>query len=212
MTTELLQNDRSKFFEDIYHGVIGIDEVGRGALCGPVVSCSVLLNKSILTNELAQEINDSKKLTPNKRKCLSQLIKENSKFSFGISDNDEIDRINILKATILSMRRSFKIFQESNNKVKIDGLKSFKLNNNTNFIVRGDQKSVSIASASILAKHFRDSLLLKKSKIHPQYGWDKNKGYGTKLHINALRKFGITNFHRKTFLSKIIPLKEEVLF
>ena len=99
------------FLDDIKNQVIGIDEVGRGALCGPVVSCTVLLDKSILRHPLVNEINDSKKINETKRELLSNFIKRFSKFSFGLADNQEIDKINILKATILSMRRSFEKFR-----------------------------------------------------------------------------------------------------
>ena len=189
--------------DDINNQVIGIDEVGRGALCGPVVSCSVLLDKSILKYPLVNEINDSKKINETKRKVLSDFIKKFSIFSFGIADNQEIDKINILKATILSMNRSFHKFKDYENIIKIDGQKTFELNENTFFIIKGDQKSVSIAAASILAKNYRDSLMKKMSKTFPEYEWEKNKGYGTKSHTNAIKKFGITPLHRESFLKKL---------
>ncbi len=191
------------FLDDINNQVIGIDEVGRGALCGPVVSCSVLLDKSILKYPLVNEINDSKKINETKRKVLSDFIKKFSIFSFGIADNQEIDKINILKATILSMNRSFHKFKDYENIIKIDGQKTFELNENTFFIIKGDQKSVSIAAASILAKNYRDSLMKKMSKTFPEYEWEKNKGYGTKSHTNAIKKFGITPLHRESFLKKL---------
>ena len=193
------------FLDDIKNQVIGIDEVGRGALCGPVVSCTVLLDKSILRHPLVNEINDSKKINETKRELLSNFIKRFSKFSFGLADNQEIDKINILKATILSMRRSFEKFRNYDNTVKIDGQKTFELNKNTTFIIKGDQKCISIASASILAKHHRDTFMIEMSKNFPEYEWSKNKGYGTKKHINAIKKFGITSFHRKSFLKKLNP-------
>ena len=203
MTTVYLPNDKKNFFEDISKNVIGIDEVGRGALCGPVVSCSVLLDKSILEHPLVQEINDSKKISEKKRDLLSDFIKKFSTYSFGIAENQEIDKINILKATILSMQRSFEKFKDYDNIVKIDGQKTFELNKNTVFIIKGDQKSVSIAAASILAKNHRDSFMKEMSKTFPEYEWGKNKGYGTMNHMNAIKKFGVTPLHRESFLKKL---------
>ena len=158
MTRYLFKN-KKKFFEDVANNIIGVDEVGRGALCGPVVSCSVILKKEILQFDLVNQINDSKLISEKKRKILSNFIKEYSIFHFGIVSNSEIDNINILQATILSMKRSLKSFCNHKNKIKIDGQKIFHHNDNTFFIKKGDQKSISIASASILAKTFRKKLI-----------------------------------------------------
>tara|TARA_Y100000813_G_C24150004_1_gene346648 strand:- start:590 stop:1186 length:597 start_codon:yes stop_codon:yes gene_type:complete len=195
--------DRS-FFEDIDNKIIGVDEVGRGALVGPVVSCAVLLSKEIKNYVLYKEINDSKKLTEKKRIMLSEFIKQNSIFSIGIASNIEIDRINILNATILSMKRALKKLSMPNNIIKVDGPKIFNFNEKTFFITKGDQKSVSIASASIIAKCYRDEIIKKLSVTYPLYQWEKNKGYGTKKHVDAIKKFGISHLHRKSFLSKIL--------
>ncbi len=195
--------DRS-FFEDIDNKIIGVDEVGRGALVGPVVSCAVLLSKEIKNYVLYEEINDSKKLTEKKRIMLSEFIKQNSIFSIGIASNIEIDRINILNATILSMKRALKKLSMPNNIIKVDGPKIFNFNEKTFFITKGDQKSVSIASASIIAKCYRDEIIKKLSVTYPFYQWEKNKGYGTKKHVDAIKKFGISHLHRKSFLSKIL--------
>ena len=190
--------------DDIKNQVIGIDEVGRGAFCGPVVSCSVLLEKAILKNNLVFQITDSKKLSNKKRIILSKFIKEYSSFSIGIANNIEIDEMNILRATNLSMIRSYDKFKKTENLIKIDGLKTFSLNEKTTFIKNGDQKSVSIAAASIIAKTWRDRLMTLYSKIYPMYGWERNKGYGTHEHRSAIKKFGITKIHRKSFLSNLI--------
>ena len=195
--------DRS-FFEDIDNKIIVVDEVGRGALVGPVVSCAVLLSKEIKNYVLYKEINDSKKLTEKKRIMLSEFIKQNSIFSIGIASNIEIDRINILNATILSMKRALKKLSMPNNIIKVDGPKIFNFNEKTFFITKGDQKSVSIASASIIAKCYRDEIIKKLSVTYPLYQWEKNKGYGTKKHVDAIKKFGISHLHRKSFLSKIL--------
>ena len=192
------------FFKDIDDKIIGVDEVGRGALAGPVVSCALLLDKKIRDHTLYRDINDSKKLTEKKRLILSELIKRHSIFSIGIVSNIEIDRLNILNATILSMKKALKKFCILDNTIKIDGPKIFDLNEKTFFIKKGDQKSVSIASASIIAKCYRDKIVEKLAINYPLYQWEKNKGYGTKKHIDAIKKFGVSNLHRKSFLSKIL--------
>ena len=190
--------------DDIKNQVIGIDEVGRGAFCGPVVSCSVLLEKAILNNDLVFQITDSKKLSHKKRFILSKFIKEYSSYSIGVANNIEIDEMNILRATNLSMIRSYDKFKKTENLIKIDGLKTFSLNEKTTFIKNGDQKSISIAAASIIAKTWRDKLMTLYSKIYPMYGWDRNKGYGTLEHRSAIKKFGLTKIHRKSFLRNLI--------
>ncbi len=194
--------NKKNFFNDIDNLVIGVDEVGRGALCGPVVSCCVLLQKKIKSDELVYKINDSKKLSEKRREDLSIFIKKNSIYSFGFASNQEIDQLNILNATILSMKRALKKFYSCKNEIKIDGQKIFDYNDKTFFVKKGDSKSVSIASASILAKNLRDCLMCKYAKNYPYYNWVKNKGYGTKEHFKAIKKFGLTSLHRKSFLSK----------
>ena len=190
--------------DDIKNQVIGIDEVGRGAFCGPVVSCSVLLEKKILNNNLVFQITDSKKLSNKKRIILAKFIKEYSSYSIGVANNIEIDEMNILRATNLSMIRSYEKFKETENLIKIDGLKTFSLNEKTTFIKNGDQKSISIAAASIIAKTWRDRLMTLYSKIYPMYGWERNKGYGTREHRDAIKKLGLTKIHRKSFLRNLI--------
>ena len=190
--------------DDIKNQVIGIDEVGRGAFCGPVVSCSVLLEKKILNNNLVFQITDSKKLSHKKRIILSKFIKENSSYSIGVANNIEIDEMNILRATNLSMIRSYDKFKKTENLIKIDGLKTFSLNEKTTFIKNGDQKSICIAAASIIAKTWRDRLMTLYSRIYPMYGWERNKGYGTREHRDAIKKFGLTKIHRKSFLRNFI--------
>jgi len=192
------------FLEDIKNQVIGIDEVGRGAFCGPVVSCSVLLKNKILEDTRVNLINDSKTLNEKKRFLVAEFIKQNSLYSIGYASSKEIDSINILEATTLSMIRSYKTFKKTKNLVKIDGIENFFLNERTSFLIGGDKKSVSIAAASILAKSWRDRLMIKYSKIYPMYGWNKNKGYGTLEHQNAIKKYGITRIHRKSFLRNLL--------
>ena len=190
--------------DDIKNQVIGIDEVGRGAFCGPVVSCSVLLEKKILNNNLVFQITDSKKLNHKKRIILSKFIKEYSSYSIGVANNLEIHEMNVLRATNLSMIRSYEKFKKTENLIKIDGLKTFSLNEKTTFIKNGDQISISIAAASIIAKTWRDRLMTLYSRIYPMYGWERNKGYGTHEHRSAIKKFGLTKIHRKSFLRNLI--------
>ncbi|MBF91547.1 MAG: ribonuclease HII [Rickettsiales bacterium] len=187
------------FYADIQENIIGIDEVGRGALCGPVVSCAVQLNKKILKQSFLKEIDDSKKINEIKRNQLANLIKKFSIFSYGICSNKIIDKINILQATNLSMKKAYENLGNTDNKVKIDGVKSFFLNDKTEFIKGGDNKSVVIAAASILAKSFRDAMMEKYSHEFPGYSLEKNKGYGSKSHLLAIKKMGITSIHRKSF-------------
>ena len=145
-----------------------------------------------------------KKISPRKREVLSNFIKRNSIYSLGEASNTEIDNINILNATIKSMKRALKRFDGFTNIIKVDGQKTFDYNERTFFVKRGDSVSVSIASASIVAKTFRDNLMLEYSKEYPNYKWDKNKGYGTKDHFSAIKQFGPTPLHRKSFLKNLI--------
>ena len=190
---------KENFYDDIEFNIVGIDEVGRGALCGPVVSCAIQLKKTILKQSFITEIDDSKKLKENKRNELASLIKKFSIFSYGICSNKIIDKINILQATNLSMKKAYENLRNTDNKVKIDGVKSFFLNDKTEFIKGGDSKSVVIAAASILAKSFRDAMMEKYSHEFPGYSLEKNKGYGSKSHLLAIKKMGITSIHRKSF-------------
>ena len=199
----MVVTNKNDYYTDLDNSIIGIDEVGRGALCGPVVSCALILHKNISKEKLFDEITDSKKLSEQKRMEISMMIKRYSKFNIGISDNIEIDRLNILNATTLSMKRAYSKFKNTNFKIKIDGLKTFELNDRTSFHVKGDQKSVTIAAASIIAKVYRDYLMIKLSSDYPQYGWHKNKGYGTKQHILAIKNYGVTKYHRLSFLKNL---------
>ena len=184
--------------------VIGLDEVGRGPLAGPVVSCGVIFNSyEILETKIP--ITDSKKLTIKQRlklfKFFQQLKKENIlEYNLGLATVEEIDQINILEATKLSMKRVIDKFNNPNASVIIDG--NFKLeykNTNEKSIIGGDKISLSIATASIIAKIHRDRLMSMLDNKYQHFGWKKNAGYGTKKHIDAIKEKGPTNFHRKTF-------------
>ena len=174
----------------------GVDEVGRGSLIGPVYAAAVILNKTI--NK--KEIKDSKSLTKKKREKLDKYIRKNSIWAIGQASTKEIEKINILEASLLAMKRAIIKLKKKPSLVLIDGnklpnLKNYKLK----YIIKGDQKIPSISAASIIAKVSRDKFITKLSKQFNNYGWDKNSGYGTKEHIKAIKKLGITKHHRKTF-------------
>ena len=192
---DLMKHERY-FWDQNINYIAGIDEAGRGPLCGPVVAACVIFDKNISIGG----INDSKKLSPKKRKELYIKIKENAiDLSYGIANENEIDEINILQATFLAMKRAVENLKVKPNILLIDGPHSnFKLIKTKN-IIRGDSESISIAAASIIAKVIRDNLMQEYDKIFPNYGFIKNKGYGTKLHIDALNDFKATPIHRKSF-------------
>ena len=183
--------------------VAGVDEVGRGSLIGPVYAAAVILNKSINRKILK----DSKSLTQEKRKSLSDYIKKNSIWAIGKASAEEIEKINILQASLLAMKRAIKNLKKKPSHVLIDGDKIPDLNNyNLKAIVKGDQKIPSISAASIVAKVSRDQFIITLSSKNKDYHWDQNFGYGTKQHLKAIKKFGITKHHRKNFspISKIL--------
>lgn len=185
--------------------VFGIDEAGRGPWCGPVVAACVCWPNYEIPTELAEQIDDSKKLSAIKREHLFQLIMQSQALiGIGIASSIEIDENNILQATFMAMKRAIDQVKQNMSitpdAVLIDGNRLPKdwpfL---TKAVVKGDHLSLSIASASIIAKVTRDKLMKELAKSHPEYGWDKNAGYGTKEHINAIEKFGITSIHRRSY-------------
>ena len=174
----------------------GVDEVGRGSLIGPVYAAAVILNDSINKKLLK----DSKSLTKDKREELYKYIKENSIWAIGQASIKEIEKINILHASLLAMERAILKLKKKPSLVLIDGNKLPNLKNyNLKYVIKGDQKISSISAASIIAKVSRDKFITKLSKEFNGYGWDTNSGYGTKEHLKAIKKFGITKYHRKTF-------------
>jgi ribonuclease HII len=181
--------------------ILGIDEVGRGCVAGPVVVAGVILNDNI---DISQ-INDSKKLSATKREKIFNSLKDNCHYLIESSSVEEIEEINILQASLLAMRRVINNIEHKFDHVFVDGnISPDKSMNNISTIVGGDNKSLSIAAASIFAKVARDRLMYKLNEDYPEYLWKQNKGYCTKQHIDAIRKFGITPHHRKSFLKKII--------
>ena len=176
--------------------IAGVDEVGRGCLAGPVFSAAVILNEKI--NK--KDIKDSKKIHFKKRILLSEYIKKNSIYAVGIATVNEIDKINILNASLLSMRRALCKLKLTPSIAYIDGLfapKGIKIKYKT--FIRGDEKITAIAAASIVAKVSRDLFMIKLAKKYPKYNWHKNFGYGTNDHLNGLKKYGVTKHHRKKF-------------
>lgn len=195
-----MKNFDRKYLIDGKKFLAGTDEAGRGPLAGPVVAAAVILPDDFYD----ERINDSKQLTEKLRDELFDIIIRNAlTYSYTIISHKKIDEINILKASLLAMRTSVQKLKIHPDIVLVDGNKIFRFNSEVVSVVKGDTKSLSIASASIIAKVVRDRIMLKLSEKFPVYGWETNKGYPTKEHINALLKYGITPLHRKTFLKKI---------
>ena len=175
--------------------VAGVDEAGRGPWAGPVVSAAVVLNKE----NIPEGLNDSKKLSEKKRVLLFSSINKFHSVGVGKSNIEEIDSMNILQATFLSMKRAVDNLNFSPGLVLVDGNLDPGLEIKTKCIIKGDNISLSIAAASIIAKVTRDNLMLEMDKEYPDYKWKKNKGYGTAEHRNALEMFGPCKYHRKSF-------------
>ena len=176
--------------------IAGVDEVGRGCLAGPVFAAAVILNKSINI----KDIKDSKKITFKKRILLAKYIKKNSTYAVGTASVEEINKINILNASLLSMKRAIDKLKLKPSIVYIDGLfapKGLKIKHKT--FVKGDEKITCISAASIVAKATRDLFMIRLGQKFPKYKWNKNFGYGTTEHLNGIRKYGITKHHRKNF-------------
>tara|TARA_Y100001970_G_scaffold188614_1_gene229375 strand:- start:715 stop:1314 length:600 start_codon:yes stop_codon:yes gene_type:complete len=176
--------------------IAGVDEVGRGCLAGPVFAAAVILNKNLNTKGIV----DSKKISFKKRILLSRYIKKNSTYAIGFATVNEIDKMNILNASLLSMKRAINKLKYKPSTVYIDGLfapKNLKIKHKT--FIKGDDRIISIAAASIVAKVARDVFMIKLSKKFPKYSWNKNFGYGTAEHLRCLKKYGITKHHRKKF-------------
>jgi ribonuclease HII len=183
-----------------YKIIGGIDEAGRGPLAGPVSAACVVLD----INNIPEGINDSKKLSEKKREALYDKIMETCKVSVQLVDNNIIDEINIRQATILAMKRAAEGLEITPDFLLIDGNFTIGAIENEQFVIGGDAKSLSIGAASIIAKVTRDRLMLEIDKEYPMYNFKKHKGYGTKEHIEAIKKYGPCPYHRKSFLTKIL--------
>ncbi len=178
------------------NNIAGVDEVGRGCLAGPVFAAAVILNKGINI----KGIRDSKKISFKERVLLSRYIKKNSTYSIGIASVKEIAKINILNASLLAMKRSLIKLKTKPSVAYIDGIFSPSgLNFKSKTFIKGDEKIICIAAASIIAKVSRDLFMIKLAEKYPNYKWEKNYGYGTKEHLNGLKKYGVTSHHRTTF-------------
>ena len=173
----------------------GVDEVGRGCLAGPVVSAAVILKENINLKLLK----DSKKISFKKRIKIAEHIKLNSTYAIGLATVEEILNLNILQAALLSMKRAIDKLSIKPELVLIDGNFAPKGIKNFKTIINGDEKIKSISAASIIAKVFRDQLMIKLSEKFHNYAWERNFGYGTKAHMEGLKKFGVTSHHRKSF-------------
>ena len=176
--------------------IAGVDEVGRGSLIGPVYAAAVILNKSIDIKVLK----DSKSINKKKREFLFNYIKKNSIWAIGKVSKNEIDKLNILQATLLAMKRAIKKLKKKPTQILIDGNKIPKMDNyKIKAVIKGDQKIPSISAASIIAKVSRDRMINNLGKKFKGYYWSENYGYGTKKHLKAIKHLGITTHHRKTF-------------
>ena len=179
--------------------ICGVDEVGRGTLAGPVVASAVILQK----NHKIEGLNDSKKLSvKNRERLFTMIIERSISVGIGIIDSQIIDKLNIRKATLLAMKNAVLDLKIKPDVVLIDGLDKIDINIPNENIIKGDSKIDCIMAASIIAKVKRDDLMKEYSYKYPEFGFEKNKGYGTKFHIDMITKYGRTQYHRKSFQIK----------
>ena len=202
---KLEYENRLKYEKKLYNMgikyIAGVDEVGRGPLAASVYAAAVILNPDIYI----LGVKDSKKLSPKKREILSDEIKAKAlSYSIGFATADEIDNLNILNATKLAMERAINGLDIKPEYILIDALKLKKICIPQISIIKGDDLSASIGAASIIAKVTREEYLRNIANLYPEYMFDKNKGYGTKDHINAIKKFGLCPIHRKTFVKNFV--------
>ena len=184
-----------------YKYICGIDEVGRGPLAGPVVTAAVILPKDIQI----LYVNDSKKLTGEKREALYKVIQEKAiDISVGIVNKDIIDEINILNGTYEAMKSAIRQLKIQPDVILVDAVTIPDITIPQEPIIKGDEKSISIAASSIIAKVTRDKMMVQYDELFPEYQFAKNKGYGTKEHIEALKKYGPCPIHRQSFIKNII--------
>ncbi len=204
-----MKNFDNSFLTEKIKLIAGVDEAGRGPLAGPVVAAAVIFDKDVNI----VDVDDSKKLKEEVREELFDIIIEKSLcYGIGIVSHEEIDRINILQASLLAMRHAVSQLSTKPNFILVDGNKSFYSRTPIKTVVKGDSLSFSIAAASIIAKVTRDRIMRNESEKFPHYLWHQNKGYATRGHIEAIWKYGHSPLHRKTFLSKIMNKpKDEIL-
>lgn len=195
--------------KEIWHEnmiALGIDEVGRGCLAGPVIAGAVILPQQEEVLDYFKEVNDSKKITEKKRRELFYIIQKYSiDYGIGIVSSNVIDEINILKASFLAMRRALKCIDTKYDYILVDGNKTIPtILTKQKAIVKGDSKSLSIAAASIIAKVIRDEIMIELENHYQGYGLKKHKGYPTKVHFSAIDKLGLTNIHRLSFCKRFL--------
>lgn len=182
---------------DGYRLIAGIDEVGRGCLAGAVVAAACILD---LSKPLPEGLNDCKKLSPKKREEIAEELRANAvAYSIAQVEAEEIDRINILQATKKAMRLAIDRLDPKADFLLIDAIQLKEIAAPQKAIIKGDEISASIAAASVLAKTYRDNLMRELDQTYPEYGFAKHVGYGTKSHFEALRKYGVSPLHRKSF-------------
>jgi len=181
--------------ESGYRKIAGLDEAGRGPLAGPVSAAAVIVRDA----GFIERIDDSKKLTERMRERAYIDIMKRCDVGIGIVSVEEIDRINIYNATLLAMKRAIDELEEAPDYLLIDGRMDVRVPQERTYLIRGETQSTSIACASIIAKVFRDKLMVEEDKKFPQYGFQRHKGYGTRQHIEAIKKHGLSPIHRKTF-------------
>ena len=198
---EFINTFENEGYANGYLYIGGVDEAGRGPLAGPVVASVVVLKKGTKI----PYVNDSKKLSEAKREELFEVIKKEAlDYGIGIVDNEEIDEYNILNATYMAMKKALNSLSKTPDYLLLDAVTIPNLDIKQFPIIKGDAKSISIASASILAKVTRDRIMYKYDEIYPEYGFKNHKGYGTKEHYEAIEKHGITPIHRKSFLKNVL--------
>jgi ribonuclease HII len=198
----LLKDFDNSFLTGKIKLIAGVDEAGRGPLAGPVVAAAVIFPPHVFI----EGVNDSKQLSENERELLlPEILKKSIGCSVSVIPHSKIDEINILQASLLAMSISVSRLKIIPDLVLVDGNKKFEFMNPVLPIVKGDSKSFSIAAASIVAKVARDRVMKRLDCKFPHYSWKKNKGYPTREHINAVKLFGPSPLHRKTFLKNILP-------
>lgn len=199
MSLEDMWQIEDSFYAQGYQVICGVDEAGRGPLAGPVCAAAVILPKHLEIPGLT----DSKKMTDKKRRELFPLIQQQAvAYGIGLASQEEIDEINILQATFLAMERALSQLNVRPDMVLIDGNRERDFGVPVQTVIKGDSLSANIAAASILAKVTRDNLMMELAQQYPQYGFEIHKGYGTKAHYEALRQYGASPIHRRSFLKK----------
>ena len=197
-----LKEEENKLYESGINYICGIDEAGRGPLAGPVVVGAIILPK----DSFIEGVNESKKVSEKKREMLyEQLTKEAIAWSVGIVDQNLIDEVNILNATKMALTEAISKLEKKPELIMVDALENIDtMGINYKSIIKGDAKIYSISAASIIAKVTRDRIMKKWDEIYPEYGFAKHKGYGTAMHISAIKEYGICSIHRKTFVKNFI--------